>query len=248
MEPRKIIIVNSKTQSQKVISGSTATTLGELKAEMDQLNIPYTGATFLEGRSKVELNDNDALLPTNIPYKGEITNDLVFMLTTPEKKITSGAAPKLSRQDLYASIKELDLEQACIDKYGKNFTKCKNTELASLISVKEVKVPAQKSVKAAEVTKTVRKVVQKKDTARATEFTQAIEQKPCGCDVLGEQVIAMFSSLIDCLYEDDCIYRDTKKHLEEQLELLQEEISDSDRVDSGKLPSDEIKGMFKNYL
>ena len=34
MEPRKIIIIDSKNQSQKVIANSTATTLGELKREM----------------------------------------------------------------------------------------------------------------------------------------------------------------------------------------------------------------------
>ena len=31
---RKITFVNSRTQSQKVLENSTATTLGELKAEM----------------------------------------------------------------------------------------------------------------------------------------------------------------------------------------------------------------------
>ena len=34
MEFRKVTIINNKTQSQKVIQASTATTLGELKREI----------------------------------------------------------------------------------------------------------------------------------------------------------------------------------------------------------------------
>lgn len=133
MEPRKIIVINSKTQEQIVLN-SSAVTLGDLKAELDQMNISYAGATFREGRSKYELADNEAVLPTNIPYKGEIINDLVFLLTTPNKKITSGA---YSRNDLYSIIKEKSYEDAIKAKFDKNYTVCKSVDLEAFILSKE---------------------------------------------------------------------------------------------------------------
>ena len=85
---RKIIVVSSATQSQTAFE-SEATTLGELKQELNARNVDYNGMTFLEGHSKLEMNLDDAILPSNIPYKGTTTNDLVFLLTTPQKKIRS---------------------------------------------------------------------------------------------------------------------------------------------------------------
>lgn len=38
METRKVTIINSKTQSQKVIQDSKATTLGELKQEKREID------------------------------------------------------------------------------------------------------------------------------------------------------------------------------------------------------------------
>lgn len=87
---RKVTIINNKTQSQKVIQASTATTLGELKREMRESGIEYEGMTFFEGHLRAELKDDASILPTNIPYKGQVVNDLTFLLTAPEKKIKSG--------------------------------------------------------------------------------------------------------------------------------------------------------------
>lgn len=90
MEFRKVTIINNKTQSQKVIQASTATTLGELKREMREAGIKYEGMAFFEGHLRAELKDDASILPTNIPYKGQVVNDLTFLLTAPEKKIKSG--------------------------------------------------------------------------------------------------------------------------------------------------------------
>ena len=131
METRKVTIINSKTQSQKVIENSTATNLGELKAEMRAAGIDYDGMTFYEGHLRAELKDDASPLPTNIPYKGTTVNDLVFMLTTPEKKVRSGA---MSRAEAYAAIKERGLQEACKNAYGKNFTQCSTNALVELLS------------------------------------------------------------------------------------------------------------------
>ena len=106
METRKVTIINSRTQSQKVIQDSKATTLGELKQEMRERGINYEGMTFYEGHIRAELIDDAASLPNNIPYKGQVVNDLVFMLTTPNKNIKSGA---MSREEVYSEIKKRNL-------------------------------------------------------------------------------------------------------------------------------------------
>lgn len=130
METRKVIIINSKTQSQKVIQDSKATTLGELKAEMRERGIDYEGMTFFEGHMRAELKDDAAPLPTNIPYKGQVVNDLTFMLTAPEKKVKSGV---MSRAEAYNEVKRLGLQDKCKQVYGKNFTQCGTADLIALI-------------------------------------------------------------------------------------------------------------------
>lgn len=131
MEARKITVVSTKTQMKNVFM-STATTLAELKADLRQNGIDYEGMTFYEGTSKVELKDDASVLPHNIPYKGQITNELVFMLTNTNKKIKSGAG--MSRAEAYTIIKANNLQNECRKIYGKNFTVCKNAELTSLIN------------------------------------------------------------------------------------------------------------------
>lgn len=130
MDARKITIVSTKNQCKKVIT-SAATTLQELKADLDAAGIDYSGMTFYEGLSKTELKTNDSVLPHDVPYKGTTTNELVFMLTNTNKKIKSGA---MKRSEAYAAIKSMNLQSACMKKYGKNFTMCKTSDLIDLIN------------------------------------------------------------------------------------------------------------------
>lgn len=130
MELRKVTIINNKTQSQKVIQASAATTLGELKREMREAGIEYEGMTFFEGHLRAELKDDASILPTNIPYKGQVVNDLTFLLTAPEKKIKSGA---MSRAEAYNAIKARGLQDECVKRFGKNFTMCKTQDLIDLL-------------------------------------------------------------------------------------------------------------------
>lgn len=132
METRKITIINSRTQSQSVIN-SNATTLGELKQELSANNIDYSDMTFFEGHMRAELIDDNSALPTNIPYKGRTVNDLVFMLTSPNKKIKSGA-DTLSRKELYNIIQEKGYADAIKKEYGRNFTTLSNNKLIDFIN------------------------------------------------------------------------------------------------------------------
>ena len=129
METRKSTIVSTKSQSKKVIM-SSATTLAELKSDLRQNGIDYEGMSFFEGTSKVELKNDASVLPHDVPWKGTVTNELVFMLTNTNKKIRSGA---MSRMEAYAEIKRMGLQDACLKKFGKNFTMCKTADLIALI-------------------------------------------------------------------------------------------------------------------
>ena len=194
METRKVTIINSKTQSQKVIQDSKATTLGELKQEMRERGIDYTGMTFFEGHMRAELKDDAAPLPTNIPYKGQVVNDLTFMLTAPEKKVKSGA---MTRAEAYAEIKKRGLQGACVDKFGKNFTQCSTADLISLIERNSAKVApapkAKKPVKAAPAA-----------PAKAEEASVAPETPATGCNC--SKALAI---LTEALYEDETIEEET---------------------------------------
>lgn len=136
MEARKILFVMNNSSSQKSIM-SEAETLGALKADMRRAGINYDNMTFYEGRTRTELKDDASVLPTNVPVAAKgttpatTTNDLVFMLTTANKKIRSGAG---DRPAAYAKIKQLGLQDACKAKYGKNFTQCSTSDLEALIA------------------------------------------------------------------------------------------------------------------
>lgn len=131
MEARKITVVQTKNQKKSVIM-SAATTLAELKSDLRANGIGYSGMTFFEGTSKVELKNDASVLPHDVPYKGTITNELVFMLTNTNKKIRSGAVT-MSRTEAYGAIKSMGLQDACVKKFGKNFTMCKTADLIALI-------------------------------------------------------------------------------------------------------------------
>lgn len=187
MEARKVTIINSKTQSQKVIQDSKATTLGELKKEMMERGIDYTGMTFFEGHMRAELKDDAAPLPANIPYKGQVVNDLTFMLTAPEKKVRSGV---MSRAEAYAEIKKRHLQSVCVDKFGKNFTQCSTADLISLFEKGSTNAaPAPKAEKPVEA-----------EAAPVTSDTPS--HTGCNCS----KAIAM---LTEALYSNDTIEEET---------------------------------------
>ena len=143
METRKITIVQTKNQRKSVIM-SAATTLAELKSDLRANGIDYDGMTFFEGTSKVELKNDASVLPHDVPYKGTITNELVFMLTNTNKKIRSGATT-MSRAEAYNAIKSMGLQDACVKKFGKNFTMCKTADLIALVQSNGASKPAPKA-------------------------------------------------------------------------------------------------------
>lgn len=147
MEARNITIINSRTQNRVVIS-STAETLAELKADCRDNNIDFDGLTFFEGISKSELKDDNAILPKDLPWKGTRTNDLIFMLTEPQKKIRNGAAVT-DRKSAYDYIKENGLQAEVQKKFGDNFTRCKTPDLVAFCNKHAGKTAPKAAPKAA---------------------------------------------------------------------------------------------------
>lgn len=141
MEKRKITVIPTKTHKTQVIE-SAATTLAELKADLTKAGIDYTDCTFFEGLTKIELKNDAAILPHDVPYKGTTTNNLVFMITNASKKIRSGA--KLDRKAIIEEIKVKNLTEVVKKTYGKNYTNCKTEDLQKILN-KET-APAKKEV------------------------------------------------------------------------------------------------------
>lgn len=193
MEPRKVIIIDNKNQSQKVIANSTATTLGELKREMRERGISYEGNTFYCGQMRAELKDDAAPLPETVMYRGQEVRDLTFMLTAPEKKIKSGA---MSRPEAYAKIKELGLQDECKKSFGKNFTQCGTADLEALIA-KYSSSPAPKAEVPVEELEVAPEVPAK---AEAPSYD--------ACPEVGNTTKAM-KVLLEDLYSGDVIEEET---------------------------------------
>lgn len=134
---RTIRIANTKTQQRYTIQTS-ATTLGELQDQMAAQGIDFSGMSFTEGLSKTQLLTRDSMLPTNVMYKGQPTNDLVMLLTNTTKNIASGA---MDRKEAYRLVKELNLQDAIAEREGQNYTRCKTEVLESWINASKTPEP-----------------------------------------------------------------------------------------------------------
>ena len=131
---RKITVLVESTQ-RKVVLESNATTLGELKSELRELNVAFDSENvFKESRTKSILVSDESVLPTNVPWKGNVTNELVFMITAPHKKIRSGMNSAMAKRiALYSKIKSLGLQDRILEEMGRNFTQCSTAILISYI-------------------------------------------------------------------------------------------------------------------
>lgn len=222
MEFRKVTIINNKTQSQKVIQASSATTLGELKREMREAGIEYEGMTFFEGHLRAELKDDASILPTNIPYKGQVVNDLTFLLTAPEKKIKSGA---MSRAEAYNAIKARGLQDECVKRFGKNFTMCKTQDLIDLLGEG---APAKEEKK---------EVVKEKPAKKEVVKNPVKEEKPEVTATSEGNVAGALEVLLEDLYVSDTIEEATYNR-------AMAELKGTDYKEPEKMSRSEINKMF----
>ena len=227
MEARKITIVSTRNQKKSIIM-SAATTLAELKADLRQNGIDYTGMTFYEGTSKVELKDDTSVLPHDVPYKDQTTNELVFMLTNTNKKIRSGA--DMSRADAYAAIKSKGLQGECVKRFGKNFTKCKTADLVALINEKSVsKTALSTPAKEEKVAETKRR-----ESKKQANTAECVDTK----------ARAALSRLLTILTDNDVLDDDEAEEIEDILDDKATTSDDCKPSSESSYSDDEIDKMF----
>ena len=209
MEARKILFVLSNSSNQKSIM-SEAETLGALKADMRRAGINYDGMTFYEGRTRTELKDDASVLPVNVPVPAKgtnpatTTNDLVFMLTTANKKIKSGALSP-ERKNALEEIKAKGLGAAVTAKFGKNATQCKTPDLLAFL---------------AEQSKPASQVATKAPKAKKVEEEKvAVDENP---DITIKEVIK--GEPIDITPRTECVDKVAREVLSGLIEMLADEV------------------------
>ncbi|MEE1476332.1 hypothetical protein [Fusobacterium sp.] len=212
-----------------------------MKSDLRANGIDYDGMTLFEGTSKVELKNDASVLPHDVPYKGTITNELVFMLTNTNKKIRSGAVA-MSRAEAYSAIKSMGLQDACVKKFGKNFTMCKTADLIALIqSNNSAANPAPAAPKAE--TKKEEKVEAPVNTP---EVSAPVAPASNGGECVDTVARAAISKLVEIL-EDNGTIEDYEK--EKVLDILGGEVAAAPSEEykpksASPYSDDEIDDMF----
>lgn len=257
MEARKILFILSNSSNQKSIM-SEAETLGALKADMRRAGINYDGMTFYEGRTRTELKDDASVLPVNVPVPAKgtnpatTTNDLVFMLTTANKKIKSGALSP-ERKNALEEIKAKGLGAAVTAKFGKNATQCKTPDLLAFLA-EQSKPASQVATKAPKAKKVEEKVaVDENPDITITEVTKGepiTGVAPC-TECVDKVAREVLRELIERLDGEDDLYEDYSNLLEKLdtgvVSEEQEQPTETKDVKEEKLSNSEINDLFGGW-
>lgn len=255
MEARKILFVLSNSSNQKSIM-SGAETLGALKVDMRRAGINYDGMTFYEGRTRTELKDDTSILPVNVPVPAKgtnpatTTNDLVFMLTTANKKIKSGALSP-ERKNTLEEIKAKGLGAAVTAKFGKNATQCKTPDLLAFLA--EQSKPASQVATKAPKTKKVEEIAVDENpdiTIKEVIKGEPINITPCTecVDIVAREVL---SELIERLNGEDDLYNNYSNLIDKlsigEMPEKQEQPTETKAVKEEKLSNSEINDLFGGW-
>lgn len=189
MESRIIRITDETVSWAKQIE-STAGTLGELKRELDNARINYSGKEFHEGRSRTMLTDDQSLLPDTVMFRGNPTRELSIILMTPNKKVSSGT---LSRKEINQMIVSRGLQEDVKKEFGRNYTQVSSDNLTAFITKMERTSGNKKKVqdKKEEVLEAVY------DTGKE-DRKEENKPEPCGTESVWSA--ARLDSLLNCLY------------------------------------------------
>lgn len=190
MQNREILIANNRDQSKyKVVTG--AETLSELQEAIaanenvfkmvgqtwtkNETPIDVSGLTFTEGITKTQLISENSALPTNVQFRGQVTNNLVILLTNTHKQIRSGAG---NRKEAYRLVKELNLQDFIFEGEGKNYTLVKTSILENYINLVHKENDSQEQI--AEV----REELKDQEKVQEEANTQAPEKKAPHADLV----------------------------------------------------------------
>lgn len=118
METRKFTVVDTRSNQKKTFD-SNATTFGELKTQLRSMGIDTDDIAVEEGLTHTEFTSDSSILPSNVPYRGGVTNNLLFRITKAQNKIKSGLS---DRQQVLVNVKNAGLVDNIRFKYGKSYT------------------------------------------------------------------------------------------------------------------------------
>lgn len=145
---RQITIYESaKNGKITIFDDVEVSTLGELKSILREKGIDYNNKEFVEGVTNTKLLSDDSQIPTNIPFKGQTTNDVFINILNKDTKIRSGINySELSRGDLLRAAKPYATEiEATL---GVNYTRAKSADIANFLVNKEAKGASTKKAEA----------------------------------------------------------------------------------------------------
>ena len=134
---RQITIYESAQNGKiTVFNDVECNTLSELKALLRTKGIDYNGMEFIEGVTNTKLLSDDSRIPTDIPFKGKVTNNVFINILKKDSKISSGIDYEtMSRSELLKAAKEFAEDILSI--FHKNFTQVKSCELITFLEGKE---------------------------------------------------------------------------------------------------------------
>nr|DAH00581.1 MAG TPA: hypothetical protein [Crassvirales sp.] len=224
---------------------------------MRRAGINYDGMTFYEGRTRTELKDDASVLPVNVPVPAKgttpatTTNDLVFMLTTANKKIKSGALSP-ERKNTLEEIKAKGLGAAVTAKFGKNATQCKTPDLLAFLAEQSkpasqvvTKAPKAKKVEEVAVDEnpdiTIKEVIKGEPITGVAPCTECVDK--VAREVLSE-LIEMLADEVDLDDDYSCLLEklDTGVVSEKQ-----EQPTETKAVKEEKLSNSEINDLFGGW-
>lgn len=139
---RTITVYDASSQRRVVIENVEATTFGDLKPILRDNGFDVTDKDIREGISRVTIVDDATILPSNIPYRGGVTNDLLIYMTLKNKKISSG----MDRQEAIKFIKDNNLGEEVKSVCGDNYTRVSTVNLIKFVENKTANVSTQTSV------------------------------------------------------------------------------------------------------
>lgn len=125
---------------------SSANTYGQLKEELQSQGFNLSNTRVTEGNTQLDLVNDDAVLPINIQKRGQLTNDLIIVMT-PNARPKSGSidVQNASYAELRAEVKALchgEQSEEARAHFG-NYTQMKTAVMRDLL--KEWQIPQKYS-------------------------------------------------------------------------------------------------------
>lgn len=137
---RQITIYESARNGKiTVFNDVECNTLGELKALLREKGIDYSDKEFVEGVTNTKLLSDDSRIPTNIPFKGDYTNDVFINILNKDTKIKSGVNyTELSRSELLRAAKPYAKEIE--HELSMNYTRAKSADIVAFLEKKDAQL------------------------------------------------------------------------------------------------------------